>query len=156
MRSMFSSAGRALLAVAVVALSADALLGALTGALSAIAGPPAGPWWVTGHLVERSRWVVFALLVGAGARAWRGHEPLDAPLPAATVWRVVGVLALLVPLAWILAQWVVLAALFTAAERWDVDGQIYFSADYYRRVVAGYAPWMLGGAAALVGSRHVR
>jgi hypothetical protein len=62
--------------------------------------------------------------------------------------------ALVVPLLWTLALWIVQAAIFTAADRWDVDGQVFLSADYYRRLLAGYAPWLLAGAAALVLSRH--
>ncbi|MEP7117408.1 MAG: hypothetical protein ABI880_07495 [Acidobacteriota bacterium] len=155
MSALFGSAGRALLAVVVVALTVDALLGGLNGALSGFLGAPAGPWWMTGHVLERSRWVVFVLLFNASARWWLGSEALDASLPAPAVWRLVGTLAILVPLVWIVAQWLVLATLFTVAGRWDIDGLTYLSVDYYRRVFAGYAPWLLGGAAALVGSRHV-
>jgi hypothetical protein len=142
MTAALSSASRALLVVVVVVLLADALLGMLTGAVSAIGGSPAAPWWIEGRLVERSRWLVFAVLLGV--------------LPnAAAVWRLVGALALAVPLLWIVSLWIVQALVFTVAGRWDIDGQVFLSADYYRRLFAGYAPWALGGAAALVWSRHV-
>jgi len=149
----FRSGSRALLAVVAVALVADALLGALTGALSSIGGGPSAPWWVNGHVVERSRWVVFALLVTGLAGGPMGSLA-DAPATPASAWRLVGALALVVPLLWIVALWIVQASLFTVAGRWDVDGLFFLSADYYRRVFADYAPWLLGGSAALVLSRH--
>lgn len=154
MRFQVDSTTRALLAVVAVALVADALLGALTGAVSSVGGGPSAPWWVNGHLVERSRWVVFVLLLWGLVRVGPVAE-LASPLDrAGAAWKLVGVLAITVPLLWMLALWLVQAALFTAAGRWDIDGQVFFSADYYRRVLAGYAPWLLGGAAALVLSRH--
>jgi hypothetical protein len=155
MRTAVAQAARALLAVTVVALVADALLGALTGALGRLGGGPAVPWWVAGNVLERSRWVVFALLASALARAAGPGELRDVAIPAGVAWRFVGWLAIAVPLAWIVAQWIVQAALFTAADRWDVDGLVFLSADYYRRLFVGYVPWLLGGAAALAASRHV-
>lgn len=154
MTAFASSAARALLVVTVVALAADALLGGLTGAVSSVSGGPLAPWWVTGHVVERSRWVVFALLLAAAARRIVPADAADGDARATAAWRAVGVAALVVPLLWVAALWIVQAAIFTAADRWDLDGQIYLSADYYRRVLAGYAPWLLAGAAAIVLSRH--
>ena len=66
-----------------------------------------------------------------------------------------GGLAAAVPLLWLAAFWLVQATIFTVFDRWDIDGQAYLSTDYYRRVFAGYAPWLLGGIACLVASRHV-
>jgi len=149
-----ANAARAFVAITVVALLADALLGFIISGLGALGGPPGAPWWVSGHVPERSRWVVFALLLVAVARS-----PLLAavvtPLPAATAWRAAGRLAILVPLLWIVALWLVQATLFTVAGRWDIDGRTFLEPDYYRRLFAGYTPWLLGGAAALVASRHV-
>lgn len=150
-----ASAARAFVVTTLVALAADALLGALTELVGAVAGGPSPPWWVAGHVVERSRWVMFALLLAGSARAV-GPESRDLVVPGPAAWRLVGRLALVVPLLWLVALWIVQAILFTVAGRWDIDGQVYLSADYYRRVFAGYVPWLLGGAAALVGSRHVR
>lgn len=150
------AAVRALLAVVAVTLMADALLGLVTGAVSSVGGGPAAPWWVTGHVLERSRWVVFASLLVALARVAPVRELLDTLTTAAEAWRLVGVLAIVLPLLWIGASWIVQAVLFTVADRWDIDGQVLLSAGYYRQLFAGYAPWLLGGAAGLVLSRHAR
>lgn len=147
---------RALLAVVVVALVADLLLGLVTGAVSSVGGGPSAPWWVAGHVLERSRWVVFVLLLVAMVRAPAIRDRLDGLTTAAAAWRLAGLLALVVPLLWTVAAWAVQAVLFTVADRWDVDGQVFFSAGYYRQLFAGYAPWLLGGAAGLVMSRHAQ
>lgn len=143
-----------LLLVAAVALVADALLGVLTGTLSSVSAGPAAPWWVAGHVLERSRWLVFALLATAVARLVADDGDAAVSRPAA--WRAVGVAAIAVPLLWTLALWLVQAVIFTAADRWAIDGEIFRSGDYYRRTFAAYAPWLLGGIAALVAQRHVR
>lgn len=152
--ALVDAAVRALAAVAAVTLVADALLGLVTGAVSSVGGGPSAPWWVAGHVLERSRWVVFALLLMALARGSAMRERLEAFTTPAGAWRLVGVLALVVPLAWMAASWIVQAVLFTVADRWDIDGQVLLSAGYYRQLFAGYAPWLLGGAASLVLSRH--
>ena len=148
---------RAFLLASVVALVADVVLATLTGLVS-VARPEAGaPWWVAGHVVERSRWVVLALLVMTAARGGRlGETAVPAPRQTRRgTWRTVGVAVVTVPLLWIAATWIVQAVLVTVAGRWDVDGQIFFAAELYRRTFTGYAPWLLGGAATIVASRHV-
>lgn len=155
MHAFAVSAARALVATLVVVLMADALLGALTGAVSSVGGGPGAPWWITGHLVERARWVVFGLLLLAVARATPLRTLVDIPLTTAAAWRLVGGLAITVPLLWLASFWLVQATIFTVFDRWDIDGQAYLTTDYYRRVFAGYAPWLLGGIAGLVASRHV-
>lgn len=155
MLESFRSAARALVAVTVVALVADAILGTLTASLGALSGGGGAPWWVVGRVPERSRWVVFAVLLLPVVRAVASGAATGSRLSAGVVWQIVGRLSIVLPLLWIIALWIVQATIFTAAGRWDVDGQIYLSGDYYRRLFAGYAPWLLAGAAALVGSRHV-
>jgi hypothetical protein len=147
-------AARALLAITVAALAVDALLAALS-AVTDVAGRDVAPsWWVAGHLVTRGRWVVFSLI--AAAVLSRSGIADDAAVDPSRVWRWMGVAALLAPLGWIAATWLVQAILFTAADRWDVDGLIFASPDYYRSVVREYVPWLLGGAVALAAARHVR
>lgn len=154
MTAYAAGAARALVVVTAVALAADALLGLLTGAVSSVAGGPAAPWWVTGHVVERGRWVVFALLLAGSARPIVAGDAGEGAARTDAAWRAVGRAAMVVPLLWIAALWIVQAGIFTAADRWDIDGQVFVSADYYRRLLAGYAPWLLAGAAARVLSRH--
>lgn len=154
MRPAVRSAAHAFVVVTAVALLADGLLGLLTGAVSSMGGGPAAPWWVAGHVLERARWLVFALLLTGAARAGLPGRTMDVAAPSDVAWQAVGWAALLVPLLWIAALWLVQAAVFTAANRWDIDGQAFLAADYYRRLFAGYAPWLLGGAASLVFSRH--
>lgn len=151
-----SRAVRAFLVVVGVALGVDALLGVLTGAVSSVGGGPGGPWWVSGHVLERSRWLVFVLLLAVALRTAPLGDPLDALTAPREAWRLVGTLSMLIPVLWIVASWIVQAALFTLADRWDVDGQIFRSPDYYRQLFAGYAPWLLGGAASVVLGRHAR
>lgn len=155
MRAFAVSAARALVATLVAVLVVDALIGALTGVLSSVGGGPDAPWWITGHLVERTRWLVFGLLTLVTVRTGPLAPLLDAPPSPSAAWRVVGALAIAVPLLWLAAFWIVQATIFTVFDRWDVDGQVYLAADYYRRVVAGYAPWLLAGVACLMASRHV-
>lgn len=147
-------AGRALVATVAIALLADAFLGGLTSAISSV-GPSAGPpWWVNGHVAERSRWLVFALLLVVVARRPFLRDTVAQLQAPAAVWRLVGILAIVVPLLWTVALWIVQATIFTAFDRWDIDGLGYLSADYHRRVFAGYVPWLLGGVSAVVASRH--
>lgn len=152
---MFTSGARAFVVVTVVALLADAALGGITAGLGAMGSGSGAPWWVVGRVPERTRWVVFALLLLPMARRVANGAVVESRLPAAAGWQLVGRLAILLPLLWIVALWMVQASIFTVAGRWDIDGQIYLAGDYYRRLFAGYAPWLLGGAAAMVGGRHV-
>jgi hypothetical protein len=144
-------AAGAFLTAMVAALVVDALLGGFTAVLSVTPASGAPSWWVSAHLVERSRWIVLALL---GLLLGRRLERPSAD--RADVWRVVGIVVIAAPVAWFAAGWIVQAVLFTVAGRWDVDGRAYLAADYYRRLLTSYLPWLLGGAATLAASRHVR
>jgi len=145
-------AARAFLLATLTALVVDAVLATLTG-LVAITGAGDGtPWWVAAHLVERSRWVVVAALLVVVARCIASPEE---PASRAAVWRCVGIAVVAAPLLWIVATWLVQATLFTLAQRWDVDGQIFLAAGYYQSLLRGYAPWLLAGAATIAVSRHV-
>lgn len=148
-------AARAFVAITVGALAADAVLAAAGRLLDVVGRDVRPPWWVAANLVPRGRWVAFALILAAAT----GRGPRDGhgdPAGAGRVWRWAGMAALLVPVAWIAATWMVQAILFTAAHRWDVDGLVFTSPDYYRGLVADYVPWLLGGAVAIALSRHVR
>jgi hypothetical protein len=150
-------AARAFLAATVAALVADAALQAALTALRLSDAAPAPPWWVAAHLVERSRWVVFAgacWSVATRMRAGSATGGTDVAAPASEVWWQVGCVVLLVPVLWTLAEGIVNAALFTLAGRWNTDGQIFWSMGYYRGLVAAYAPWLISGATLMGWSRH--
>lgn len=149
------AAARAFVAVAIVAMIADALLAAFTGAAAAAGGEAGSPWWVTAHVLERGRWVLFALFSVAAARLIPVGGLAAAAGTRGAVWRAVGAAAIAVPLLWIAATWAVQAALFTVAGRWAIDGAVFLTAAPYRRALVGYAPWLLAGAAAIVAARHV-
>ncbi len=155
MSGILRIAGRAFLVATVVALAVDGVLAALASLVSLTGSAGAAPWWVAAHLVERGRWVVVALLLAAaGGRVTVGAD--TAPPDAAAIWRAVGGMAMAAPLVWIAATWIVQATLYTVADRWDIDGQVFLASGYYQRLLADYAPWLLGGATTLVASRHVR
>lgn len=140
-----------MLVAAIAALAADALLAAVTG-LAGVAGRGAGPpWWVAAHVVERSRWVVVALLL-MGLGTWSAGGEGD----RAGVWRAVAIAVIVGPLLWTLAAWIVQAGLFTLAGRWDVDGRMFLSAELYRRALVDYVPWLLGGVTTRAIAGHVR
>lgn len=148
---MTTAAARALVVAAVAALVADGLLAAFT-AVDAL-GSGGGSWWVAAHLVERGRWVIFALLVVPWAARM---APLDTSSGhAAAAWRAVGSAAIVIPVLWVGATWLVQAVLYTVAGRWDIDGRVFLEAEMYRRALIGYLPWLLGGVVTHLASRHV-
>ncbi len=148
-------AGHAFLLATVVALAVDGVLAALASLVSLGGQGGAAPWWVAAHVVERGRWVVVAVLVAAAGRrvAMRGDL---VPADTAAIWRAVGVAVMAAPIVWIAATWIVQATLFTVADRWDVDGQMFLASAYYQRLLADYTPWLLGGAATMAVSHHLR
>ena len=152
---MIRAAPRAFLLAMVVSLATDALLAALTSGLSVVRPSAGAPWWVDAHLVERSRWVVLSILLLAVGRRVASSTPATADSSGA-IWRLVGGAVIAIPLLWMVAASIVQATVFTVAGRWDIDGQIYLAPDYYRRLLAGYVPWLIGGAATVAASRHVR
>jgi len=146
-------AARALLVAAVVALAADGLLALVTGLADVADRGARPPWWVAAHVVERSRWVVVALLLLAiGHRGAQAAPPADSP----AVWRLVGGIVIAAPLVWSLATWIVQAGLFTVAGRWDVDGRMFLAVGFYRQAFVDYVPWLLGGATVRAVARHLR
>ena len=146
-----ATAAGAFLAAMAAALVVDAVLAGFTAALAVTPASAAPPWWVSAHLVERSRWIVLALLGCSSDGGSSGRALTRRPCGGSS-----GCAVIAVPVAWFAAGWIVQAVLFTVAGRWDVDGRAYLAADYYRRLLTSYLPWLLGGAATLAASRHVR
>ena len=154
MNAALRIAARALLLAMMTALVVDAVLATVTGLVAVTGDGDGTPWWVAAHLVERGRFVVAAaVLVAMSARLAAPDGP--APPGSAAVWHFVGSAVVVAPLLWIVATWVVQATLFTLAQRWDVDGQIFLTVGYYQSLLRGYAPWLLAGATTIAVSRHV-
>jgi hypothetical protein len=143
---------------AVAALVIDVLL---RNALAAAQSPGASsmtPWWVVGRVLERSVWVVVALLLyslaGAMARAAERTWPPGHVVSRAAAFDLVARLMIAAPLFWIVATFLVLAGRITLAGTWDVDGQMFATTSFYNNMVLGYLPWMGAGAILIALSRH--
>ena len=143
---------------AVTALLVDA---ALQNAIAAAQSPGVGslaPWWVIGHIVERSVWVAAALLAWLASptlsRALSGLLPRDHAIGRADALQVVGRSMMSVPLVWLAATWLVLAVKMTLVGSWGTEGRVFISSYYYSVVLLGYAPWAGGGITLLALSRH--
>jgi hypothetical protein len=133
----------------------------LRNALAAAQSPGVSsltPWWDVGRVLERSVWIVVAILIwlsagtmaGAAARLWAaGHL-----VTRSAALDVVGRLMIALPLFWVFATWIVLAARITVAGSWDLDGQMFASTSYYNNVLLGYLPWAAGGVILIALSRH--
>lgn len=146
----------AFLTATLAALVTDALLQLALDAVRVSAFGGGAPWWVTAHLIERGRWVVFALLVWVGAGRLRdaGDAVAGARTPA-DAWRDVGVAIVAVPLLWIVATWVVSAVRFTLLGSWAFDGRVFTSPDYYRGLLLDLAPWVMAAAVLFAVRKHL-
>jgi hypothetical protein len=148
----------AFLLATIAALVVDAVLQLALGAVRVSAYGAGAPWWVTAHVIERGRWVVFALLLWrlASRPAEDGDEPrAPAASPAVDAWRHVAIAVIAVPLLWIVATWIVSAARFTLLGSWDTDGRVFLSPDYYRGLVLDLAPWAMAAAVLMRVRRHL-
>lgn len=116
----------AFLLVTVAALVVDAVLQLALAAVR-VSGSGGVPWWITANLAERGRWVVLAALLwwlaprlmaspaDEGAGATGGTARREA-------WKLVGVAAVVLPLLWVLATWVVTAMRITLLASWSRTG----------------------------------
>lgn len=137
--------------------------GVLQLALDAVAVGSYGggaPWWVTAEVIERGRWVVFAVLLRmAGPRLLASSaSSLASPEgddERSAAWQRVGLLVLILPLLWIAATWVVSAVRFTALDSWGTEGLAFRSTDYYQALLLDYAPWLIGGSVVKGVGRHL-
>jgi hypothetical protein len=127
---------------------------ALSLALAAVRVGASGlPWWVDARLVERSAWVVMALLVWMASRVMT--DATAAAMPRSTAARLTGRTMIVVPAAWVLATAIVLAVRLTWRGTWPVEGRIFVEPYYYSTIVLTYGPWMLAGAVLIAASRHL-
>ena len=147
----------AFLVATIVALVVDAVMQLATDGMRVSAYGGGAPWWVTARLIERGRWVVFALILRAlePRLTKNGDTPLLAEASAAVAWRHVALGVIAVPLLWIAATWVASAVRFTLLGSWGTDGRVFLSAGYYRGLVIDLAPWAMAAAALMAARRHV-
>jgi hypothetical protein len=151
-----------LLAFLVATLAALVVDAALQLALDAVRVSAYGggtPWWITAHLIERGRWVVFALFLWwlvPRLLAPDAEQPgLFAGASPADAWRHVAIAIVAVPLLWIVATWAVSAVRFTLLGSWDTDGRLFLSAGYYRGLALDLAPWLMASAVVRALQRHL-
>jgi hypothetical protein len=150
------------------ALVADAALQLALSGVSVSRYGSGAPWWITAHVVERGRWVAFAVLLWWVApwvvRPAADRTTLATPSPQSAdtsdrerpdAWRHVGVSAITVPLLWVAATWMVSVVRFTLLGSWSTDGRVFVSSDYYRAILVDYAPWLMAGLSVLAARRHL-
>jgi hypothetical protein len=146
----------AFLVATLVALVVDAVMQLATDAMRVSAYGGGAPWWVTARLIERGRWVVFALLLRAlEPRLTKNDDPFETEALRADVWRHVAVAVIVVPLLWIVATWTVSALRYTLLASWDTDGRVFLSVDYYRGLAIDLVPWGMSSAALMASRRHL-
>jgi hypothetical protein len=147
----------AFLAATIVALVVDAAMQLATDAIRVSPYGGGAPWWVTAHLIERGRWVVFALIVRAiePRLTGTGTPPALTGTPASEAWRQVAIAIVAVPLAWIVSTWIASAIRFTLLGSWGFDGRVFLSVDYYRGLTIDLVPWMMAAAALMAARRHL-
>lgn len=145
----------AFLVATIVALVVDAVMQVATDAIRVSPYGGGAPWWVTAHLIERGRWVVFALIVRALEPRVTGNGDPPAQAPAAEAWRQVAIAVVAVPLIWIVATWIASAVRFTLLGSWAFDGRVFLSFDYYRGLATDLVPWLMAAAALMAARRHL-
>ena len=149
-------------ALGVGAVAALVLDAALQNAIEAARSPGVSsttPWWVIGRVMERSSWLALALLLWAlaprvshfASTVW----PPDHGLGRSAAFDVVGRAFIGVPLAWLLATWLVAAIKMTLVGSWGSEGRVFVAGYYYYNVLLSYAPWAAGGSTLLALRRHV-
>ena len=150
----------AFLLVTVAALVVDAVLQLALAAVR-VSGSGGVPWWITANLAERGRWVVLAALLWwlaprlMASPADEGAGATGGETSRREAWKLVGVAAVVLPLLWVLATWVVTAMRITLLASWATDGRVFLAPEYYRGLSSGYAPWLLAGLLVLGVRRHL-
>jgi len=150
----------AFIVATVVALMADATMQLALEAVR-VSRDGSAPWWLTANLIERGRWVFFALVLWWAAPRMAGPESNAASTPEnqagsrAEAWRQVGVAVLATPLLWVLATWMVSAIRFTLLGSWATEGRVFLAPEYYRGLLIDYTPWLVAGATLLGVRKHL-
>jgi hypothetical protein len=140
---------------AAIAVVFDALLQLLTSAIR-LSGGIRPPWWA--RLSERSSWVALGLVLWLAAPLlgeWIDKLVPRARLPRRTIWEMVGIGMLTLPLGHLLGQWIVLVMQLTVAGTWLSEGRILLSSAYYGQVLLSVMPWMAAGAIVRGWAKHL-
>jgi hypothetical protein len=140
---------------AAIAVVFDALLQVLTSAIR-LSGGIRPPWWA--RLSERGSWIALGLVLWLAAPLlgeWIDNLVPRARLPRRTIWEMVGIGMLTLPLGHLLGQWIVLAMQFTVAGTWLSEGRIFLSSAYYGQVLLSVTPWMAAGAIVRGWAKHL-
>lgn len=147
----------AFLVATIVALIVDAVMQLATEAIRVSPYGGGAPWWATAHLIERGRWVLFALSVRAiePRVTSGGTPPAVAEASAPEAWRQVAIAIVAIPLAWIAATWMASAVRFTLLGSWAFDGRVFLSFDYYRGLAIDLVPWGMASATLMAARRHL-
>jgi hypothetical protein len=155
MRTTIRHTATAFTTGAVIALVVDALLQFLTGAIR-ITGGMTPPGYA--RIAENSVWIALGLVLWLAAPLlgeWVDQVVPNARLPKRTVWDLVGIGLLTLPLGHILGQWIVLAMQLTVAGTWGSEGGIFLSSAYYGVVLLSITPWMAAGAIVRAWAHHM-
>ena len=155
MRATIRHAAAAFTTGAVTALVFDAALQFLTATIR-IVGGIRPPWYA--RAAEHSVWIALGLvlwLVAPLMAAWIEDAVPRAEVSPRTVWEVVGLGMLTLPIAHVLGLWIVLATQLTLTGTWPSEGGIFLSSAYYGRVIVSVTPWMGAGAVIRAWARHM-
>ena len=144
---------------ALAALLIDVALQNALAAAQSPGVPSITPWWVIGHVMERSMWIAAALLVWLLAPRIHGVAPqvfaTELVVGRSAALDVVGGAMIGVPLVWLGATWLVWIVKITLLGSWGSEGRVFMMGYYYYNVLLAYAPWAGGGVTLLALRRHV-
>jgi hypothetical protein len=155
MRATIRHTATAFTSGAAIALVVDVLLQLLTGAIR-VTGGMMPPWYA--RVAENSVWMALGLVLWLSYPLlgdWVDHVVPHAHIPRKTVWELVGLGMLTLPLGHILGQWIVLAMQLTVSGSWGSEGRIFLSDAYYGNVLLSITPWMAAGAILRTVAHHM-
>jgi hypothetical protein len=140
---------------AAIALVLDAVLQLLTSTIR-ITGGVRPPWYA--RVADNSVWIALGLVLWMAAPLlgeWSDDVGSGAHVSRRTVWELIGLAMLTLPLAYLLAQCIVLAVQLSVAGTWLSDGRIFVSSAYYGAVLLSITPWMAAGAVVRGWAHHM-
>ena len=145
---------RAFVIATVLVLLLDA---ALQLALSAVRGGGEALFWMSARLPDRAAWVVMAamLYLIVPRMVWAQSVDADSRLSRRHAFRLAGSLLIVVPIASMLAIWIVLIVHIALRGEWDTRVGVFLEPYFYSAAITDTAPWIMAGAVLLTFARHV-